>query len=64
MNRESGLVLSPPPFPVSILYSEKRAAHSQLDGPATAWLIAAVSLCQMTNRVSVAITNLPGGAAT
>lgn len=44
-----------------ILYSEKRAARSQLDGPATARLIAAVSLCQMTNRVSVAITNLPGG---
>lgn len=31
-------------------------------GPSAGWLIVEVSLCQMTNRVSLPVANLPAGA--
>lgn len=59
----------PPPVFLHLLYSQrglpqpkKKSARSELAGPSVGWLIAEVSLCQMTNRVSLPITNLPAGA--
>lgn len=58
-----------PPF-LHLFYSHrglpqprKKSARSELADPSVNWLIAEVSLCQMTNRVSLPITNLPAGAS-
>lgn len=41
---------------------QTKSARSELAGPSVSWLIAEVSLCQMNNRVSLPITNLPARA--
>lgn len=58
-----------PPVFLHLFYSQrglpqprKKSARSELADPSVGWLIAEVSLCQMTNRVSLPITNLPAGA--
>lgn len=42
--------------------AKQKSARSELAGPLVSWLIAEVSLCQMNNRVSLPITNLPARA--
>lgn len=72
------LSLSLPPSPLSCTFSSISrifssgshflAAHRKsqppfkLAGPSAGWLIAEVSLCQMTNRVSLSLPNPPAGA--